>query len=176
MFVHFDLNRPVHLARRDAFFERAVEMLGRPLDGLDAATRLRRVQAIRASLEKARNHAAFAERSPRSIRHEQEFLRFLGLMLVNVDSAQAMIEHEGHLKRDESFLCHFLGVTQEQSALPALHYQRRSEDIHQGLWHLLRLAQGPYAALRRTNLEDMEREERDRYHRAYTSFRIEATG
>jgi hypothetical protein len=171
---HAHLNRPVHLARRDVLFEHAVKLLGLPLTTQDTATRLGNAEIILACLTKAREHASFALRSHHSLERETDFLHFLELVTDHVVSAHAMIQHQVHLEEEESFLCQFLGVDRQQSRFPAMHYQRRSEDIHHELWHLFGLAQQPYAALRQANIEAMNEEERSRYERAYKNFREEA--
>ena len=171
---HAHLNRPVHLARRDVLFEYAVQLLGLPLTTQDTATRLQNAETILACLRKAREHAFFAMRSHHSLPREGDFFHFLELVTDHVVSAHAMISHQVHLEKEESFLCQFLGVDRQQSRFPAMHYQRRSEDIHQELWHLFRLAQQPYASLRQANIDAMDDGERSRYQRAYRSFRDEA--
>ena len=169
---HFDINRPIHLARRDVFFERAVELLNTPLQDLDIDTRLKHADVIQALLKTSESHAFFATRSSASPQ-EHDFLRFLKLIANNVNSIHAMMQHQSDLEGEEGFLCQFLGATAEQCALPALHYQRRAEDILQGLWHMLQLAHSPYRALQQTNFEGMSDEERSRYKKAYDSFRKE---
>ena len=171
---HAHLNRPVHLARRDVLFEYAVELLGLPLTTQDTATRLHNARVILACLRKAREHAFLAMRSAHRHDREADFLHFLDLVTDHVVSAHAMIGHQVHLEKEESFLSKFLGVDRQQSRFPAMHYQRRSEDIHQELWHLFRLAQQPYASLRQANVDAMDDEERARYRKAYSSFRSEA--
>lgn len=167
-------NRPVHLARRDAYFERAMDLLSRPMDGLDSRERLECVSQISASLNKARDHAFFAARPECAGHQEAEFHHFLDLKLKNVDSAIAMIQHQIELEQEEGFLCRFLRTTTEECRMPALQYRRRAEDILQGLWHMLRLAHSTYFALRQANLAELCADEQARYQRAYASFQEEA--
>jgi hypothetical protein len=61
--LHFDINRPIHLARRDAFFERAAELLYQPVAELDATARLEHVSRVLQLLSTAQQHATFATRS-----------------------------------------------------------------------------------------------------------------
>jgi len=82
-----------------------------------------------------------------------------------------MLQHQLHLEAEESFLCQFLSATPEQCVLPAMHYQRRAEDILQGLWNILQLAHTAYRNLQQVNIERMTEEERARYRKAYDSFR-----
>ena len=43
---HLNVNRPVHLARRDAYYEFAVESLNRPIHGMDLRERIRHAQRV----------------------------------------------------------------------------------------------------------------------------------
>lgn len=166
----FQLNRPVHLARRDVYFERAVELLNMPLNGLDMPARLQHADAVMALLKTAQTHCFFATRAS-ALPQEHDLLRFLKLIADNVQSIYAMVRHQAELEGEESFLCQFLDTTPEQCALPALHYQRRADDILQGLWHVLQLAHAPYRSLQHANLEALSDDERNRYQQAYDSFR-----
>ena len=169
--LHFDINRPIHLARRDVFFERAVELLYTPLQNLTTAERIIHAEVVISLLKTAESHAFFVIQSSGTIAQETDFLRFLKLISDNVQSAHAMLQHQLHLEAEESFLCQFLSATPEQCVLPAMHYQRRAEDILQGLWNILQLAHTAYRTLQQTNLDRLTEEERGRYQKAYESFR-----
>jgi len=171
----FNLNRPIHLARRDVYFERAVELLYMPTQEFDTKGRIEHVEKVIALLKTAQFHAFFATKSAGTTPHEQEFLRFVNLISHNVQSAHAMMQHQTHLEHEEGFLCQFLSATPEECALPALHYRRRADDILQGVWHLLRLAHRPYRELQKQNSEALAEAEQARYRKAYNSFRAEVT-
>lgn len=169
----FHLNRPIHLARRDVYFERAVELLYRPLQEMGTEERLGHVERVLGLLNTATVHATFAAKSGEGPDAEQDFLRFLNLITHNVQSAHAMMQHQSHLEREEGFLCHFLKATPEECALPALHYRRRADDILQGVWHLLRLAHQSYHQLQKRTTDQLAEEDAHRYRKAYQSFRTE---
>lgn len=169
----YHLNRPIHLARRDIYFERAVDLLYLPIQELETERRLAHVDRVLALLQKSAQHAAFAAQSPDRLELEQDFVRFLGLMAHNVQSAHAMMQHQSHLEEEEGFLCHFLSATAEECALPALHYRRRADDILQGVWHLLRLAHRSYHVLQQNTTQALPEADRKRYLKAYQSFRAE---
>lgn len=171
---HFDINRPVHLARRDAFFERAAELLYSPFQHLPTSQRIQHIETILALLKTAEQHAFFSIQSSDALPREHDMLRFLRLIADSVQSAHAMMQHQLHLEGEESFLCQFLGATPEQCVLPAMHYQRRSEDILQGLWNVLQLAHAAYRQLQQANQDQLSPAERERYRLAYDSFRQDA--
>lgn len=172
--VHTLLNRPIHLARRDAFYERGVELLYLPLQEMDTSTRISHMRRVMDVLATARKHAFFASRSAKACARELDFLHFLELIYDNVTSMHSMMEHQTHLEAAESFLCQFLNTTREQCQLPAMHYRRRAEDLMGGLWQLLRLSHAPYRALQKEFTESAEEQERVRYSKAFGSFREES--
>lgn len=169
----FNLNRPIHLARRDVHFERAVELLYMPFHELDTAARIRHVESVLKLLQTAQHHAFLAAKTTSANQPEEDFLRFLNLISHNVQSAHSMMQHQTHLENEEGFLTQFLSASKEDCALPALHYRRRADDILQGVWHLLRLAHRPYRELQSANTGSLSAEELTRYRRAYESFRTE---
>lgn len=169
----FNLNRPIHLARRDVHFERAVELLYMPIHELDTDARIRHVEKVLNLLRIAQHHAFLATKSAGTAQAEHDFLRFLNLISHNVQSAHSMMQHQTHLESEEGFLCQFLSASQEECALPALHYRRRADDILQGVWHLLRLAHRPYRELQHANSHGLSPQELARYRRAYENFHAE---
>ncbi len=171
--LHFDINRPIHLARRDAFFERAAERLYQPVAELDATARLEHVSRVLQLLSTAQQHATFATRSAQATGPEQDFLHFLRLVAGNLRSVHSMTQHQEHLEGKNGFLCRFLNAPPEECALPAMHYRRRADDILQGIWHLLRLAHEPYRTLQQASQKALSPAEQERYRKAYQSFRQE---
>ena len=161
------------MARRDAYFERAMEFLNLPTNQMETSTRVDNVGKVLALMKTCVRHAGFAVKSPQATRQEHDFLHFLNLIANNVQSAQSMLEHQVHFEVEEGFLCQFLNARPEACALPAMHYRRRADDIFQGLWQILRLAHKPYRDMQQGNLAGMNDSERERYHRAYDFARRE---
>jgi len=171
--VHNQLNRPIHLARRDAFYERGVELLFLPLQQMGTQTRIHHLQQIMDCLAAAKQHAFFASRGHNPPQKEVDFLQFLKLIFNNVQSIHSMMLHQSHLEGAESFLCQFLHTTREQCQLPAMHYRRRAEDLMQGLWQMMQLAYTPYRALQAEFKQSATPEEWARYQKALESFTAE---
>lgn len=163
-----DHNRPVHLARRDAFFECAVEVLYAPRQiEPDLNARLVQVEKVLSLLRRAEKHGHLITHSNAATARERDFLHFLELISKNVQSAQSMLLNQMHLGEEESFLRNFLRTDDDAYALPAMDYGRRAEDILQGLWHVLRLALSPYRSLQRETLTALAPDEKNRYQAAY---------
>jgi hypothetical protein len=172
--LHFNLNRPIHMARRDAHFERAMDLLAIPTQDLSTAARMSNVEKILALLKVARHHAFFVSRSPDASQVSQDFLHFLEMNIRSLESVLSMMQHQLYLEGEESFLCQFLHATTEECALPALHYRRRADDILEGIWHLLGLAHRRYRDLQKSSIGILDDDEQERYHRAYRFFSEEA--
>ena len=169
--VHFNLNRPVHLARRDTYFEKMVEMLFVPVEEADTAERIRYFESILTMLKTAVTHASFAAKATTASDKDKDFFKYLVLVEDNVQSMLAMLEHQAHLEATESFLCHFLNTPPEQCFLPAMHYRRRADDLLEGLCHQVRLAHTPFRILQQENQEQLTSGERERFKKAYNSYK-----
>jgi hypothetical protein len=172
---HLNVNRPVHLARRDAYYERAVELLNRPLHGMGLRERIRHAERTLSLFKTAVHHARFAGRSPQALPLEADFLRFMLLIMDQVESLLAMTQQQTHFELEECFLGQFLQTQPEQLQLLPGHYQRRAEDILEGICHLLQLAYQPYHDLYQADLQGLAEGERVRYNQAYESFREDLT-
>ncbi len=171
--VHIHLNRCVHLARRNACFERGLELLCVPTRDLSARNRLEHIDRVVQLLKKANEHAYLAARATDVRPREKDFIHFLELILDAVGSIQFMMQHQVHLEQEESFLCRFLETNSEESLLPARHYQRRADDLMEGLWELFRLVAKPYRMLEDETAQDFSEDERKRYEHAYNTLRPE---
>jgi hypothetical protein len=117
----FHLNRPIHLARRDVYFERAVELLYLPIQELDTEQRLVHVDRVLSLLQTATKHAGFAVQSPDRLDMEPDFLHFLRLVAGNLRSVHSMTQHQDHLEGENGFLCRFLHATAPRNVRPARH-------------------------------------------------------
>lgn len=168
------LNRPVHVARRDAYVERAVDLMSQSADHGDVAAQIRHVRRVIGLLEAALEEAELAARGGDIPKIERDFMHFLEVALGNVRSAAAMMENQLELEAAEhSFLVGYLGVAQDEVALIATNYRRLSADVLAALWHLLGMLPVPYRALREENSREFDEDARVRYRVAYDSIREE---
>lgn len=167
----FTLNRPVHLARRDAYFEHASNQINTPVNKLPTLERIQHTDRILEDLQHSVDHAFLAAQSPDATAAEHDFLRFIRLLQSNVGAVRTMLKHQLELDGAESFLCQFLSVSPHSHLLSAMQYQRRSEDLLDGLWQLLQHAHGPYRQLKEATIKQLPESEQSRYHLAFQSFR-----
>lgn len=171
---HIELNRPIHIARRDVFYERAVELLHLPMVTRDIGKKIHHLEAVLNFLKSAERHGQFALRSSQVLQTEKDFIHFIQLLVGTVQSILSMMKHILHLESEEGFLAKFLQIEGSGNILPTHQYERRAEDILQGLWQMLRLSHIPFQHLRKKQIEGLSEVDLERFHRAETSFRQEA--
>ncbi len=151
-----------------------MERLNSPIEQMDTRQRIAHVSRVVRQLEIALHHATQAYRATDASAAEKDFQHFLELLLQIVQSAQAFLLHQEHLETEEhTFLSRFLGVGAEEGSLAALNFQRRTEDLLQAIWQLMRLALVPYRALQQENQATLNAEDLQRYRRAYETLRKE---
>ncbi len=166
---HFEQNRPVHLARRDVYFERAMELiLGRQAD-FSVEIRMEEYEEILFLLRIARQHARFAIRVARANEEDGEFGRFINLLAGNVKAILSMLNLKRMVEHSEGSIFSFLGENRASVALQAEEYQRRANDIIRSIHNTLRLADEPFQKLKadyatRENKENMARYRKARNH------------
>ncbi len=163
---HFELNRPVHLARRDVYFEKAVELLCDLRQSPDGSLATEVYEQILFMLRTARDHAAFAIRGAGMSGHDKQFRLFINLLVGNVKSVLSMISLKGMIENSQGSSYSFLGVNQASAALQAEEYQRRANDIVRSMQNTVKLAQEPFENLKAENRETATDEENLRYKRA----------
>ncbi len=161
---HFIQNRPVHLARRDVYYQAAVKELKRQkLE--DEPLSIEAYSKILFLLKVARMHAKFGVRTPGENEDDEKFARFIALLTANAKAVLSMLELRELALQDDSFS--FLGTNQATIGLQAEEYQRRAKDIMGSLLSTLELADTTFEQLRANNADVLSDEELSRYRKTY---------
>jgi len=163
---HFEQNRPVHLARRDIYYERAVELL---LDQRQAT--MHELQAgpyeeILFMLRTARQHAYFSIREEGKNETDKLFYEFLKVLSGNVKAVLSMLNLKQAIAHAEGFFLSTGSANHASVALLSEEYERRACDIVRCVHGTLELASSAFENLRDANLEQFHAIERARYQRA----------
>lgn len=166
---HFEQNRPVHLARRDVYFERAAELISAEQQPFGPQVDIGRFEEILFLLRVARQHARFSVRDTGSNEIDEQFGRFINLLAGNVKAALSMLNLKRMVESDTSFIA-FLGANQASVALQAEEYQRRASDIVRSINNTLKLAGEPFEQLKVENSAAATDEEHERYDKARRHF------
>ncbi len=167
---HFELNRPVHLARRDVYFEKAVELIIAQLQQPVGELEIETCEKILFMLRTARQHARFSIRNVGKNGYNEQFSLFINLLAGNVKAVLSMINLAGMVENSQSSSFGFLGVNQASAGLQAEEYHRRASDIVRSMQSTLKLAHEPFENLKAKNREAAKDEENIRYHKAREHF------
>ena len=161
----FHLNRPVHLARRDVFYEQAEVLVKKlPLQkGL--AEQKETAEKALVFFCKARSHAEAANRSYKTSAEDRLLLDFLDTVLDNAQSITRMLRRQQSSEGNECLLCRFLGSTDVHQKM-SMHYRRCAAHILKGLIMVLQQADQPYEQLRNSTLTKMSTTDKTRYDKA----------
>jgi hypothetical protein len=164
---HFEQNRPVHLALRDVFFEEAVKQIGcwktsmgaQPLGIADYEEAL-------FLLRVARQHGRFSVRSDDHSERDEQFARFINLLVGNVKAIISLLKLKSMVESSDGSFTSFLCANHASVALQAEEYQRRANDIMYSIFNTLQLAEEPFQQLKVENAHAASEPELVRYNKA----------
>ncbi|MBN2162957.1 MAG: hypothetical protein JXR25_00625 [Pontiellaceae bacterium] len=163
---HFEQNRPIHLALRDVYFEKAVELVAASEQLAGAELLVKDFEEMLFMLRTARKHARFAIRHTGKNGHDEQFSLFINLLAGNVKAVLSMINLKGMVESSHGSSFSFLGVNQASAGLQAEEYQRRAMDIVRSIQNTVRLAREPFEKLKQENRSCFDDEESARYKKA----------
>jgi len=165
----YDMNRPVHLARSNAFIEKARKLFQ---ECIGKVTQKRRIQLIDGSLyylQAALEHATLAAKSTKTTPLEESFLAFIRTEMICIYSARVLLKNEMQLDDSKSPLWQFFhrcGKTTQ-----TVKFARSGEQLLEDAAHLFKLSREPAEDLQQALLKKMTNEERARYKLAYEGLR-----
>jgi hypothetical protein len=164
------MNRPVHLARRDTSFEKAVALIARQQPAFDGSMNVETYEDVLFLLRTSRQHARFAIRNAGRNSHDEQFSLFVNLLAGNVKAMLSMINLKGMVERAQGSSFSFLGVNEASAGLQAEEYQRRANDIVRSMQNTLKLAEEPFEKLKTENRASFSEAETLRYEKARGHF------
>ncbi|HBO87368.1 MAG TPA: hypothetical protein DD620_01270 [Verrucomicrobia bacterium] len=161
---HFKQNHPVHLARRDAYFEAAVHALRKGAHPSSTVLEEGCYTETLFLLRVARLHARFSVRSPDVSEADEQFAHFVDLLTGSVKAILSMLDLRKMILKEQSFS--FLGSNQATIGLQAEEYQRRAVELVRALLSTLALAEDSFESLKQKNTSSLDEGGRERYSRA----------
>jgi len=167
---HFEQNRPVHLARRDVYFERATELIFNQQHAYTPEIKVEEYEEILFLLRVARQHARFSIRESGKNEKDEEFGRFINLLAGNVKAILSMLDLKGMVESSDGSFSSFLCANHASVALQAEEYQRRANDIVRSIHNTLRLAEEPFRTLKEEHAGNAGKDELERYEKARKHF------
>jgi hypothetical protein len=165
--VEIAVNRPVHLARRDAHYRQCVELLRGCSEIASVARRRVRIRRILDHVQEAYQEAIYALRGYKGSRAEKQFVRYLDLTYDAAKAAQVMVQHEALLKEDKSFMPQFLGASTAKLVGFEVAHRGMVGKILNVMNEIASLASDTFQKLRKNNMEALSPNESKRYQNAY---------
>ena len=159
------LNRPVHLARRDVFFEQANELIEQLNKQKSPAQQHATAKKAQALFQDALHHAQLANRSPDATDEDLLFADYLYAAVDNTQSIVRMLRRQRSAESALSPLYQFLGSANIETKM-GTHYRRSAAHILKGMLRLLPLSDRPYRQLQHSTFSNMSPDEKNRYEKA----------
>jgi len=157
----YDLNRPVHLARSNAFIEKARKLFQECTGKISPKRRVQLIEGSLYYLQSALEHSTLAAKSTQTNPLEESLVAFIRTMIACIYSARLLLDNELQLGDSKSPLWQFLH--RRGKATQTVKFARSGEQLLDDAAHLFKLSLEPVEDLRQALLEDMTDEERARY-------------
>lgn len=168
----FHLNRPVHLARRDGFYEKATVLI-------DRLAALKTPEEQRQTAEKAlfffreaHRHATAANLAEKTSLQSRLFAEFLDMTIDNTLSITRMLRRQRVAETPDPSLRQLLQSGDISEKMRG-HYRRCAAHILKGLTAILKAAEKPCHDLQQTSLAKMSSTDKARYEKARKYFDAE---
>lgn len=171
----FHLNRPVHLARRDVFYEKAVMRIRAIPSQKQLADQRKTAEEALYLMRESRRHAEAANLSEKTSSQSRLFVSFMDTVVDNTLSITRMLRRQAGASAPDNPLDGFIESTGTGSKMSA-NYRRCAVLILKGLINLLQQAEKPFQALRKTSLAKMSLVDKTRYEKAAKHFEARADG
>lgn len=163
---HSEQNRPVHLALRDIYYERATDLLKDPKHMAMRELNAAEYEEILFLLRTAKDHGSFAVRDEAKNGKDGQFCKFINLLAGNVEAVLSMLNLKYSVEAKDGFFFSFLEVNHASVSLQAEEYERRARDIIRCMLDTLDLAKDVYEKLTQANRDAFSGFERERYDKA----------
>ena len=161
----YDINRPIHLARQDAFLEKAVEIFRTCLANAPYKQRAQQIDTTLDYLQSAVEHGTLAANTDHMSPLEAPFLLFIRMVLFDLYSVRVIMENEHALKDRKSPLWQFLHRNGKASEIVS--FARGGEQLLQDVAHLFGMVEAPFRDIQKTLATEMNVSDRKRYLSAY---------
>jgi hypothetical protein len=171
----FHLNRPVHLARRDVFYEKAVVLIKKLPAQKSLPEQRKTAEQALYLLREARRHAEAANLSEKTSTQSRLFVSFMDTVVDNTLSITRMLDRQTGADAPDNPLDGFIGSTVISSKMSG-NYRRCAVLILKGLLSAIQQADKPFQALRQTSLAKMSIVDKARYEKAQRHFEELADG
>lgn len=168
----FHLNRPVHLARRDGFYEKGALLIDRLPVTKDPEEQRRTAEQALFCFREARRHAAAANLAEKTSYQSRLFADFLDMAIDNTLSITRMLRRQRIAETSDTPIKQFL-QSDDLAEKMCAHYRRCAAHILKGLTAVLKAGDKPGHDLQQTSLAKMSFSDKARYEKARRCFEEE---
>jgi len=165
----YNMNRPVHLGRRDVFLEQASKIFHRYLKEKLGKNWIQKFEISAYYLQSALEHSVFAAKSTNTIPMEKSLILLIRMILLYLHSALTIIENESQLKNKKSPLWMFLHLNGNDDI--SSDFARSKEQLLGDVSLLFRMIEEPCRNLQKSLIENMTEQDRARYTRSYENLK-----
>ncbi len=165
----FHLNRTVHLARRDALYEKAVRRILHISVRKCPQEQCQLANEAFYLLTEAHRHAEIANLAGKTSTQSKLFEQVLGTLIDNTQSLSRMLRRRLVFGHKDNHLNRFFGAPEIGEKVSS-HYIRCAGLILRGLKNIVHSAETPFKELSKTSIAKMTSVDKARYEKAYTHF------
>lgn len=158
-----NINRPIHLALRDGYYEKFLGLLRYSFAGRPLASRKKIIGSAVEALERANAAASGALCGVMGSQRERDFIKFLRVILDSAQSVQSLVEHEEILEQDTSFLKRFLSGSPHAVTDARSLRRQKAEEFLQGVKSMTAIGEKEFQKLKAENFQALNEDERRRY-------------
>ncbi len=171
----FHLNRPVHLARRDVFYQKAAERIRGLQSTKTSDEQCELAEQALYLLREARRHAEAANLSGKTSSQNRLFVKYMDIVVDNTLSVTRMLRRQLGVEAPDNGLDGFIGTPGPGKKMGAI-YRQCATLILKGLLNSLERADKPFRDLSQTSLAKMSTVDKARYEKAQKHFEELADG
>jgi hypothetical protein len=158
-----NINRPIHLALRDGYYEKFLGLLKYSFEGRPLASRKKITGSMVENLERANAAAASALCGVMGSQRERDFTKFLRVILDSARAVKFLVEHEEILEQDTSFLKRFLAGSPQAVTDARLLQRQEAEEFRRGVKSMVQIGDKEFQKLKAENFQSLSEDERRRY-------------
>lgn len=160
-----DINRPVHLARQDAFLEKATEVFRAYPADAPYKQQAQQIDTTLDCLQSAVEHGTLAANTTHPAPMEALFLLFIRMVLFDLYAVRMIMENEHALQDHKNPLWQFLH--RNGNANEVAGFAHGGKQLLQDVAHLFGMVEAPFRNIQKTLAEGMNANDRKRYLLAY---------
>lgn len=168
--VRYKLNRPIHLARRDGFLEKAESVFFHQcVKGRKPEKRFESLRIVEYYLTSALEHALLAAKASEMCVDEESLIYFMRFILGYLDSSVMIMESQSQFKNPDSRMLKFIRMAENNNPKTEGHFGKSGDHLLADISSLLEIVKKILPKMRQEEFAAMNDVNTARYKSAYES-------